>query len=169
MLLAAAGDREATGTLFERHHARFYRYFFASTQNQADSMDAVQDVFDRIIRYGHSFRGGAFLPWAFRIARNVSLDRLRHTGSTIADLSDVDPIDSGLLPDGSMEADEQHEELRQALDRLLPQYREVLLLSRYADLSYAEIAAALDCSVGAVKVRVHRALNSLRASYLDVK
>ncbi len=76
MLEVAGGARESAGVLFTRHHQKLYRYFFSIMRNRADSMDAVQDVFDRLIRYGHSFRGGTFLHWLFRIAKNVANDQI---------------------------------------------------------------------------------------------
>lgn len=168
MLLVAAGDRDAVGVLFERHHGSLYRYFYSMTRSRADSMDSVQDVFDRLIRYGHTFRGGTFLPWVFRIAKNVVIDRQGRSTSKAADTADMELPDSAPLPDDRLESSELHATLHRALEALRPPYREVLVLSRYAELSYDEIATLLDCSVGAVKVRVHRALISLRKHYQEI-
>jgi RNA polymerase sigma factor (sigma-70 family) len=58
--------------------------------------------------------------------------------------------------------------VRHALLRLPAERREVLVLSRYEYKTYDEIARVLDCSVGAVKVRAHRAMKQLREIYLDM-
>ena len=129
-------------------------------------MDAVQDVFHRLIRYGHSFRGGTFVPWLFRIARNVAIDRHRQSSRHVQH-GDHEAVDTAPLPDSYLELGESKELLGRAMDRIPPQYREVLILSRYADLTYKQIAGVLDCSVESVKVRVHRALVALRATYLE--
>jgi RNA polymerase sigma-70 factor (ECF subfamily) len=63
---------------------------------------------------------------------------------------------------------DQHEIVRRALQRLPVERREVLVLSRFEFKSYEEIAVLLDCSVGAVKVRAHRALKQLREIYLNL-
>ncbi len=168
MLAVASGHVLSAGPLFERHHERLYRYFYSIFRNRADSMDAVQDVFDRLIRYGHSFRGGSFLPWVFRIARNVAIDRQK--GTLVPTSDDLDGVhaDTASRPDHRIETGEEKNVLAQALELLSPRHREVLVLSRYADLSYREIGSVLNCSAGAAKVRAHRALVSLRENYLQL-
>jgi len=168
MLEVAAGARESAGVLFTRHHQKLYRYFFSIMRNRADSMDAVQDVFDRLIRYGHSFRGGTFLPWLFRIAKNVANDQYRKPSLSQTSLETFQRVDPAPLPDRHLEMSQDKRVLAEALNRLSPAYREVLVLSRYADLSYKEISSVLDCSGDAVKVRVHRALTSLKKNYLEL-
>jgi len=81
----------------------------------------------------------------------------------------MDRLQADLSPVGEEQHDERQSELvRQALLRLPAERREVLVLSRYEYKSYDEIARVLDCSVGAVKVRVHRAMKQLREIYLDM-
>ena len=121
----------------------------------------------RALKYRQSFRGDAdFLPWLYRLARNVCNDyfqknqRFPITGEDLPEAISDDP--SAL---DSAETKEQICLLRQALLRLPVDRREVLILSRFEFRRYEEIAQLLGCSVGAVKVRVHRAMNQLRETY----
>ncbi len=94
--------------------------------------------------------------------------RYRKPSVSETSLETVQRVDPAPLPDRHLEMNQDKRVLAEALDRLSPAYREVLVLSRYADLSYKEISAVLDCSGDAVKVRVHRALISLKKNYLEL-
>jgi RNA polymerase sigma factor (sigma-70 family) len=162
------GRTAALATLFERHHARVYGYCLRMTGNRSTAEDLVQDVFMKMLKYKATFKDDSDLvPWMFGIARNSCLAHLKrravdHTPATaepaeIADTADEEPRDH-----------RQTELVRAALLRLPAERREILVLSRYEYKSYDEIARVLDCSVGAVKVRVHRAMKQLREIYLDM-
>jgi RNA polymerase sigma-70 factor (family 1) len=163
------GRTAALATLFERHHARLYRYCLRMTGNRAAAEDLVQDVFMKMLKYKASFKDDSELvPWMFGIARNSCLAHLKRRAT---DQIPSTPAVEEVADDEAQEEphDERQTELvRQALLRLPPERREVLVLSRYEYKSYDEIARVLDCSVGAVKVRVHRAMKQLREIYLDM-
>lgn len=163
------GDLAQLGVLFERHHARIYRYCLRITGSPATSEDMVQDVFTRVLKYARTFREGTqFNAWLYRVARNVCHDHFRKHGREVP-LEDPDTrmSDEPLAPD-SMQRGEDLDRLRAALGRLPDDRRELLILSRFERRKYDEIAALLDCSVGAVKVRVHRAIKQLRDIYLQL-
>jgi RNA polymerase sigma-70 factor (ECF subfamily) len=138
------------------------------TGNRATAEDLVQDVFMKMLKYKATFKDDSELvPWMFGIARNSCLAHLRrrafdHVPETAADEAVADEAHEE-QPD-----ERQNELVRQALLRLPAERREVLVLSRYEYKSYDEIARVLDCSVGAVKVRAHRAMKQLREIYLDM-
>ena len=164
------GRTAALATLFERHHARLYRYCQRMTGNRAAAEDLVQDVFMKMLKYKATFKDDSeFVPWMFGIARNACLGHLRRSAN------DGIPVHSALADAVAVEsiADDgpdhvQCELVRRALLELPAERREVLVLSRYEFKTYDEIALALDCSVGAVKVRVHRAIKQLREIYLGM-
>jgi RNA polymerase sigma factor (sigma-70 family) len=163
------GRTAALATLFERHHARLYRYCLRMTGNRAAAEDLVQDVFMKMLKYKATFKDDSeFVPWMFGIGRNASLAHLRRT----ADDRWVDTdVDNAVRADEATEDtqhDGQDELVRRALQRLPADRREVLVLSRYEYKTYDEIAKTLECSVGAVKVRAHRAMKQLREIYLDM-
>jgi RNA polymerase sigma-70 factor (ECF subfamily) len=163
------GRTAALATLFERHHARLYRYCLRMTGNRSAAEDLVQDVFMKMLKYKATFKDDSELvPWMFGIGRNACLAHLRRAASDHVTDSDVE---SAAQPEEAAESaahDGQDELVRRALQRLPDDRREVLVLSRYEYKSYDEIAMLLECSVGAVKVRAHRAMKQLREIYLDM-
>jgi RNA polymerase sigma factor (sigma-70 family) len=168
MLSVREGDIGKLALLFEKHHRPLYGYFVKLTSDRPLSEDMVQEVFLRILKYRHTFRGtGEFAVWMYHIARNVLTDHARKWRRE-------EPRDAGDLPDdqipddGAAAFDERVELLGEAMKQLATDKREVLLLSRYQNLKYAEIADLLGCSVEAVKVRVHRAMNDLRREFFKI-
>jgi RNA polymerase sigma-70 factor (ECF subfamily) len=165
------GRMSALATLFERHHTRLYRFCLRMTGNRQASEDLVQDVFMRMLKYKRTFKDEMVLaPWMFRIARNACVDHLRRSSADRVAEEQVDrrrpESDAGARDEES--ADERADLMRRALLALPVERREVLVLSRYEFKSYEEIARALGCSVGAVKVRAHRAIKELRQVYLEL-
>jgi RNA polymerase sigma-70 factor (ECF subfamily) len=170
MIAVQHGEVGQMGTLFERHHTRIYNFCHRMTGSQAASEDLVQEAFMRALKYRQSFRGDAdFLPWLYRLARNVCNDYFQKNKRfpvTVDELPDEVSDDPSALDNA--EHREQVCLLRQALLRLPVERREVLILSRFEFRNYEEIARLLGCSVGAVKVRVHRAMNQLRETYREM-
>jgi len=160
------GRTAALAPLFERHHARLYRYCLRMTGQRAAAEDLVQETFMKMLKYKATFKDDSELvPWMFGIGRNACLAHLRRTAN------DRMPDDVRELEDTASDDSHNHDEhelVRRALLHLPVDRREVLVLSRYEFKSYEEIAGVLDCSVGAVKVRVHRALKQLREIYLGL-
>ncbi len=164
------GEIGRLGVLFERHHRVLYRFFLRSSGSPAVAEDLVQEVFVRLLKYRHTFRGGEFLPWMFRLARNAANDhygRIKPTDPLPED--DREPVSPAPLVSDTVVQEEEQARLRVALARLPAEKRELLLLARFELLPYGEIAQLLDTSVGAVKVRVHRALKDLRSAYLGAE
>jgi RNA polymerase sigma factor (sigma-70 family) len=163
-----AGRTAALATLFERHHARLYRFCLRMTGQRAAAEDLVQETFMKMLKYKATFRDDSELvPWMFGIGRNACLAHLRRTADDRVRIDARQHDEPAAAPDESRDHDE-HELVRRALLDLPADRREVLVLSRYEFKSYEEIAAVLDCSVGAVKVRVHRAIKELREIYLGL-
>ena len=163
------GRTVALATLFERHHSLLYCYCLRMTGNRAAAEDLVQDVFMKMLKYKATFKDDSELvPWMFGIARNSCLAHLKRRASDhVPATPAVEEVADEAVHDEPHD-ERQSELVRQALLRLPPERREVLVLSRYEYKSYDEIARVLDCSVGAVKVRVHRAMKQLREIYLDM-
>lgn len=163
------GRTAALATLFERHHARLYRYCLRMTGNRASAEDLVQEIFMKILKYKATFRDDSdFVPWMFGVGRNACLGHLRRAANAHVSEHDLDEIPSKDEPFETPDQDQEGELVRRALLRLPAERREVLVLSRFEFKTYEEIAQALDCTVGAVKVRVHRAMKQLREVYLDM-
>jgi len=157
--------------LFERHNARLFNYYVRMTGDRQLSEDMVQDVFLRILKYRHTFRGESrFQTWMFTIARNVQMDNVKRWDRTQPLVTDGDgdaPVNepaSTDTPDGRYDT----ELVKEALGRLTPEKREALILSRYEGMKYAEIAELSGCSVENVKIRIHRAIKDLRKIFLEL-
>jgi RNA polymerase sigma-70 factor, ECF subfamily len=169
MRAVRAGDCGQLGGLFERYHVALFDFLCRTTGDRTAAEDLVQDVFVRILKYRHTYRDDScFETWLFRIARNARADFFRRrTPVRTVDMDhardepatdDADPV-LGL----QMSADTAR--LKRALMRLPEDKRELLVLARYRNMRYDQIAALLEIEVGAVKVRVHRALKQLRAVF----
>lgn len=173
MLSVRDGDLDALGKLFERHHSRLFGYLYKLTGQRAPAEDIVQTVFQRMLKYRHTYRNeGSFTAWMYHLARKCAADQHRKSAAL--------PLDAnpGALSRQADEAPGAAESaaaiddralLRTALDRLDPADREVLLLSRIRELSFAEVAEVLECSAGAARVRAHRALGALRDHFFKLQ
>lgn len=169
MLEVKKGNLDKLGLLFERYHRILFGFFYNKNKDVTLSEDLVQNVFIRILKYKHRYRGdGEFKNWIFHIARNVNVDhyrkkRIKHT-EKVEDWQDQIEDNS---PDKSqqMMQEEKLAKLRQALQKLEPENREVLVMSKLQGLKYKEIGQLLGCTEGAVKVKVFRALKSLKSIY----
>jgi RNA polymerase sigma-70 factor (ECF subfamily) len=164
--------------LFERHHRALYNFFVHMNGKPDLSEDLVQDVFFRILRYRHTYdEKRPFGAWMYQIARNANLDHAQKRKGELQLVTDAQDEDDrpmkepvSPMPDAEASVRKRQEVklLRQALERLPEDKREVLVLSRYQNLKYEEIAELLGCEVGAVKVRVYRATRALGQIYFEL-
>ena len=182
MMQVSNGDLDALGVLFERYHHRLFGFFYRLTLQRDISADLVQDVFERILRYRSSYTGdGEFATWLFRIARNRHADYYRQMekespaavempSANTGNASSTNASGSGSaagaadrVAAGTMEDSiDNRLLLDQALQRLDPEKKQALILSRVEGFLYREIAEITGCTEGAVKVRVFRGLQDLR-------
>ena len=173
MLRVKAGDVDRMGLLFERYHRPLFGFLYHMLGRADASEDLVQNVFYRMLKYRHTFTGdGEFRTWMYHLARNVLADYVkknRHAAhhTDVADMADY--LGGGSRADEGLEKDQEVAQLHQALARLSPENREILVLSRFQEMKYAEIARVLNTTEGAVKVRVHRAMNELKSAYLRIE
>ena len=164
------GRIEKLAILFEKHHVRLYNFFLRMTGSSNISEDLVQDVFLRVLKYRKSYQGRSkFRVWLFQIARNAHIDYLRKK-------KDAYPLEDQFFdiksdedePDDSLIRNQEADKLNQALAKLSLKKREVLILSRYQDMKYKEIADLFGCQIGTVKTYVHRALKDLSKIYFEL-
>ena len=170
MFLVRNGVVEMLGVLFDRYQSPLFNFYCKLTGDRSLSEDLVQDVFYRILKYRKSYQSGmTFKSWMYQIARNARLDHAKRqkpdagleadSASRVLAFSAGDPV----------QREQEVELLHRALMKLPEEKREVLLLSRFQDLKYEEIAQMLEVEVGAVKVRVHRALIELREIFRQLE
>ncbi len=165
------GDVDLLAHLFNRYQKPLYRYFVHLTGDRAGSEDLVQDVFCRLLRFRHTFqRSHNFRSWMYQVARNAHIDHTRkHKNESRmpenpdGEVIDFPSPDSG--PDESYGKQQEVALLGRALASMPEEKRELLVMSRFQDLRYDEIAEITQCEVGTVKVRIHRALKDLGSRF----
>lgn len=166
-----AGQLEKLAVLFERHHVRLFNFFLHLCRDRSLSQDLVQEVFLRILKYRQTFRQESkFTTWMYQIGRNAHIDHVRakRPEMPIEEAWEQQPCPAP-GPEQRLAGDQEADLLARAMERLPLRRREVLLLSRFQELKYQEIAAMMSCSVESVKVLVHRSLQELRRHYLDLQ
>ena len=163
MLAVRDGVGEQLGVLFERYHSPLFNFYCRLTGDRTISEDLVQDVFFRILKYRHTYKPGTqFRAWMYQIARNARMDSLRKSKPEV----EFQPeMVKGERPTDTVQQEQESELLHKALMMLPEEKREVLILSRFQELKYDEIAKLMGIEEGTVKVRVHRALQELRGVF----
>lgn len=171
MLKVKNGDLDKLGLLFERYNRRLFGFFYRLTSRRDISEDLVQSVFERILKYRTSYTAnGSFSTWIFQIARNQHADYYRRRNK----LNEDGQVDWETLPDESnlpqfeSENDQEEQLLKHAIEKLDPEKRQTLILSRFEGFKYREIADIMDCTESAVKVRIFRALKELKEIISDL-
>ena len=165
--MVKAGELSQLGLLFERYHRALYAFFYRLTNgNVEQSEDLVQTVFLRMLSYRHTFAGtGKFVSWMYHLARNVYADFYRKKKRQ-GHQDELQKVEDSPL--SSFTPDDREEEVRlldMAMEYLPEDKRELLIMSKYQELPYKDIALVLGCSEGNVKVKVFRAVQELKVIY----
>ena len=167
------GDLSKMSLLYERHKRDLFGYFYGLTNDAAKSEDLVQNLFYRLIKYKHTYRGdGKFVYWMYSIAKNTWRDQWRK--KKIIDYGGEDKHYQ-VLPDTGKNAEdllistERKNMLKRALQEISPEKREAIVLSRFQGLKYQEIAKISNVSENAIKARVHRGLMELKDIILKLE
>ncbi len=136
--------------------------------NEQDARDAAQDTLVKVLRNLDKFDvNRKFSTWVFQIARNTCIDEHRRRKRRAWD-EPPDIADTGPTPLARASAAQRAELVTQAMDKLSPMYREVLVLYHFEHLKYVEIAEVLDIPLGTVMNRIFRARKKLRKCYEDI-
>ena len=165
MMKVKDGDLDKLGLLFERYNRPLYSFFYKKTFQTDVSEDLVQSVFERMLKYRSTYSGsGAFTTWMFSIARNAHIDYYRQNKKH-NEQQELDEDRMGVASPEFGEMDERTKRkkiLEHALAQLDEDKKEVVILSRYEGLKYAEIAEIQGVTESAVKVRFFRAMKDLK-------
>jgi RNA polymerase sigma-70 factor (ECF subfamily) len=169
-----AGERELFHELIRPYERGLYLAAFSVVQNEADAEDVAQEAVIKAYKGLKSFRGDArFSTWLMAITLNEARSRWRKTtGEQLDFLSEKDDAggdytpsvlaDWRYIPSEELERKELRQSLRNAIAKLSPEYREVLILRDVRGMSIAETAAATGVNEGLVKVRLFRARISMQ-------
>ena len=169
MLQVKNGQLDKLGLLFERHHKRLYSFFFRLTSDGDTSEDLVQNVFLRLLKYRYTYHGdGKFSTWMYHMARNLFADHYKKQ-KRMGYKEAVEVADRHVEDNTNAEyariQNETIDLLQQAMDQLPIEKKEILVLSKFQEMKYKEIADLLKITESAVKVRIFRALKELRTVY----
>jgi RNA polymerase sigma-70 factor, ECF subfamily len=172
MLRVRDGETQCFSELLDRHRAPVYHFLYRMVQNAAVAEELGQEVFLRVYRSRCSYEPTAkFTTWLFRIAMNLALNWVRDHRHEQGQNSLEEGKDEGRvrqISDGrpDVEAVLVHEvklsEVREAIWKLPPKQRAAVLMHKYQEMEYAQIAKVLSCSESAVKSLLFRAYESLR-------
>jgi len=164
-----SGDDFAFVSIYNRHRSAVYTFCLKMLLDRDGAQDVMQETFLRVYENRNRLlNAGSFRAWLFTIARNQCLNTLRRDRRNVP----LDPEDESVLalPEASlsrMEANEEIDRVNEFLIRLKDEYREVLILREYQNLSYEEIAAITRSTVSAVKSRLFKARRKLAAMTED--
>jgi RNA polymerase sigma-70 factor (ECF subfamily) len=169
--LMLAGDEDAFTALYRRRQGGVYRFALQMSGSEALAEDVVQETFIVLMRGGEKFdpTRGSVAAYLYGIARNHVLRAFERERALVQfDMNAEESCDAAHEnfiarqdPLGDLTRGETVERLRQAVLALPAHYREALVLCELHEMSYAEAAAALDCAVGTVRSRLHRARSML--------
>jgi RNA polymerase sigma-70 factor (ECF subfamily) len=165
---AGSGDEQAFGELVSRYRSWIYNTIYQILRNHDDALDVTQEAFIKAWKNLPSFRqSGGFAAWLRRIAVNCSIDFLRARKHWQESSWDELENHSGLQaknpsPSEMMAGKEMAERMDEAINRLSPTHRTILLLREVENMSYEEISEYLDCSVGTVMSRLFHARKNLQ-------
>jgi RNA polymerase sigma-70 factor (ECF subfamily) len=147
-----------------------YGYAMVLSRNSAEAEDLVQETCLRALRGLDRLRAdGRAKSWLFTILRNVWLNQLRHR-RTVPELIEIDaegngasePADATQDPHADYVSQIEHDQVQAGIQQLPVEFREIIILREYEELSYQEIAALLNCPIGTVMSRLARARSRLR-------
>ena len=176
----AAGDESASAELVAEHQRTVVQLATNLLGDREEALDLSQEVFLRVFRTIHRFRGQSSLrTWIYRIAVNQARNRhrfwrRRHRADQVS-LDHHVAVHGDVFrgyeptPDRVLAQKELAERLQGALDRLPFEQRTAIVLREVDGLSYEEIAYSLDLAVGTVKSRLTRARQALRADLRDTR
>lgn len=178
-LVAAAvdGDERAFEQLVERYQARLVNFLYRKVGNRESAHDLAQEVFIKVYgaldRFDPRYK---FSTWMFRIGQNAAIDSLRRRRVKL-----VQPVwedDSGEDHEREFESEgpdpydtsrnlERNRAIRRAIANLPDEYRELIEMRHYAEMSYAEIAELTELPLGTVKNKLFRGRNLLKEALVE--
>ena len=176
MLDVKAGDEQSFELLLRKYRTPLVNFLYRMVRNTAVAEDLAQEVFIRVYRAREQYAPSAkFTTWMFRIATNLALNSMRDNRHRQMDISMDQTIDTGEdeiqaleVPDRAPSVEQElvarsrAELIMKAIHALPEKQRAAVLLHKYQELDYDEIARVLECSESALKSLLFRAYETLR-------
>ena len=178
MLDVKAGDEQSFGLLLQRYRTPLVNFLYRMVRSREQAEDLAQEVFIRVYRAREEYVPSAkFTTWLFRIATNLALNSLRDhrheklqismDAPVTADAEDGDEkpfevADKHPTIEQELLEEDRRKMIRHAIEKLPEKQRAAVLLHKYQELDYSEIAKILGCSESALKSLLFRAYEALR-------
>ncbi|MGA3024280.1 MAG: RNA polymerase sigma factor [Bryobacteraceae bacterium] len=173
MLRVREGDDTSFALLLNRHRGPVIHFLYRMVQNQGVAEELAQEVFLRVYKSRGTWEPAAkFTTWLFRIATHLALNWLRH-GRAEKALESIDdtaaggpprePRDRSATIEQKLVYEARLREIRAAIEALPGKQRAAVLMHKYEEMEYSQIAGVLGCSESAVKSLLFRAYETLRA------
>jgi RNA polymerase sigma-70 factor (ECF subfamily) len=162
------GETAGAARLFHRYSGPLLRFTGRLLGNSAEAEEVTQEVFLKLLSRADQYDGRApVTSWLFAIATNACRDRQRRSmrRPSVALDAVAEVAEPGIPADERLVDRQRREAVRRALAHLSDEQREALVLARYHGMPYAEIARTLNISEGAVKTRIFRAMETLKAHF----
>lgn len=165
------GNHQMLECLISRHQKKIFTYILVTVKDKAIAEDLFQDTFIKVIntlRSGYYKEEGKFIHWAMRIAHNITIDYFRKSKriNTIENRSDFDIFDTIKIQEDSQESKmiitQIHQDIRDLVELLPDEQKEVIYLRHYSDLSFKEIAEQTNVSINTALGRMRYALLNIR-------
>jgi len=174
------GDRDRFSELIGRYQARLVNYLYRLLRNLDDAHDLAQEVFLKVYqaldRFDPQYR---FSTWLFRVAQKAAIDQIRRQrlklvsmqrdGGGEDDAHEMDFPSPTPTPYGDLRNSERCEAIQSAVDALPWEYRELILLRHFSELSYEEIAQMKKLPLGTVKNKLFRGRQMLKERLADFR
>lgn len=172
------GDDERFREIVARYQGRVVNYLYRLLRNLDEAHDLAQEVFLRIYRALDRFDSGyRFSTWLFRVAQNAAIDRIRKRRLKMVSIhrpetedsegGDWDFASTDADPYGDLRNRERGEAINRAIDELAEEYRELIVLRHFGELSYEEIARLKGMPLGTVKNKLFRGRQMLKGKLAD--
>lgn len=174
MLKFKAGDNASFEALLDKYHRPIINFLYRFVGDKIEAEDLTQEVFLRVYRSAKTYAPKAkFSTWIYVIAKNLALNELRRRKSHRASsLNEIVPSEEGEIPRElpgysptvltELEKQDLIEAVKKAIDTLPDNQKTAVILRRYEEFSYEEIARVVGCSVSAVKSLLNRAKVALK-------
>ena len=178
MLRVKDGDDASFGILLQKHRSAVIHFLYRMVLNQAVAEELAQEVFLRVYRSRSTYEPSAkFTTWLFRIATHLALNALRDRKSERLEQSldaDTTELPVRQVPDSRPTVEQNMlyqvrlDQVRRAVSMLPDKQRAAVLMHKYEEMEYSQIAKVLNCSESAVKSLMFRAYETLRARLAHV-
>jgi RNA polymerase sigma factor (sigma-70 family) len=165
MHIVSEGNLDAMTYIFDRYQVRLYNFYYQKVKDVAVCEDLTQNVFLKVIKYKHSYKGGKFVSWIFKIARNLFYDHYQEQKKT-QPFENIDDVNSELNEE-SIEKEEEISHLMKVLNNLSDTDKELIIMNRIEGIKYEQIAEIIGSNTIAVKTKIHRIIKKLRTNYFE--